>query len=234
VISVTIRIGSKDGTPTKYFVSERLADPEDYVLLMLLNLFGLPLDSIEALVATTENNQQELLFPPVVYEEYDGARLEVRFEELNIVNAISDSAAAVPSVTTPSKEKKKKKKKKGKRTEPSQPMHMYHDGRNDEDGEDKEMRPPTQGPLQGNSRVLRSETFRPRQDSSKENMPQQQRQQQQQQHGQKQRSPLESTFNYSQWESQNEKVQELLEWDSRRLGFAFLTSSEMKKRGSRF
>lgn len=231
VYSVTIRIHSSDNV-TKYFVSERVVDSRAYILCLLMNLFGLPMENIEQLTSSNKVSEQrtnsEPYFPLVDYEsEEDGSLNGLTLRNVNLdgsFSAVEVPAAVIafPVSTSSSPDAAMKGSKKEATKTVAMPVdsNELHFFRDNESDDDKDTRAPakqqSQFPRQGRTVITRSQTAF-LSDRNKENSSQQQKQ-------------SNSKYSDAYFEDQEEKVRELLIWDTMRLGFAPLTERELNSR----
>jgi len=160
VYAVVIRLHESD-TGTRYFVSERVHEPEAYILCLLLNLFGLPMEDIVDLLLNSRSASEGNVpfFQAAEYDEEntdDGTNLHSVFSGLKMDDSLSPTVdEELPGVV-------------------SVPM------------------PPA---VKGPAKLIATK---------------------------KKMAKVITIY--------REKVRELLQWDTRRLGFAPLTESELNKR----
>ena len=215
VISIAIRLNTTTGitvgdqttTTTRYYISERVEDPRSYVILLMFNLFGLPLNDMKQLTADFEV-PLEPMFPPVEYIEETltdgGTNLNETLEENQC------------------KPKRKRIKKSAKHEETKHDTWLFRD--DDDHDDDKVTRVVRQRHTRSTSSTLCTQLQTT--SSGKENKQQYKKQLNQKQH-QSCRILTDSAL-----EDQQEQVRELLEWDNRRLGLASLTANELNKRNA--
>ena len=200
-------VGDQTTTTTRYYISERVEDPRSYVILLMFNLFGLPLNDMKQLTADFEV-PLEPMFPPVEYIEETltdgGTNLNETLEENQC------------------KPKRKRIKKSAKHEETKHDTWLFRD--DDDHDDDKVTRVVRQRHTRSTSSTLCTQLQTT--SSGKENKQQYKKQLNQKQH-QSCRILTDSAL-----EDQQEQVRELLEWDNRRLGLASLTANELNKRNA--
>mmetsp|Transcript_9988 Transcript_9988/g.13711 ORF Transcript_9988/g.13711 Transcript_9988/m.13711 type:complete len:148 (-) Transcript_9988:109-552(-) len=130
------------------------------------------------------------------------------------------SSASIPP-TAPASKKTAKPKAKKRVSDPPNEITIYHDSNDGNDGKG------TNGPSQKRSR---SGDMTAQSQAAATNKQQQQQQQQQKQQKQQKNKKHRTIPSEEELENYREKVRELLNWETRRLGFAPLTESELNKR----
>ena len=234
VISIAIRLNTTTGitvgdqttTTTRYYISERVEDPRSYVILLMFNLFGLPLNNMEQLTADCET-PQEPVFPPVEYKEgtLTDDDADVRTDTTDSTGDVRTDCTEIVDSTNCSVNntiKEELSNPKSKRRKQS----VECNGGTKEDmrfssgvGGDKVAKVGRQRQTRPTSSTLCTQLQRST--TGKENKQQQQRQHQ---------PNIMHTDSLS--EHHQEQVRELLEWDNRRLGLASLTVNELSKRNA--
>eukprot|EP00597_Dinobryon_sp_UTEXLB2267_P014542 CAMPEP_0170115042 /NCGR_PEP_ID=MMETSP0020_2-20130122/11168_1 /TAXON_ID=98059 /ORGANISM="Dinobryon sp., Strain UTEXLB2267" /LENGTH=264 /DNA_ID=CAMNT_0010342353 /DNA_START=313 /DNA_END=1107 /DNA_ORIENTATION=- len=225
VYSVIIRFHTPDNG-TKYFVSERVHEPRAYIVCLLLNLFGLPLEDIGLLLNRCSANETQF-FIPVEYDEMNYERVDTALHEKlgNISLAtdneelpMSSSSSILPTTAAVPALKPTTKKSKAKKRTPDPSNKILH---NNDKNDGKDMKLPSQNlsHIQGRVGVTtRSQAALAAVAANKQ-------QQKKNKHNRVILPISEEELDYH-----HEKVRELVHWDTRRLGFIPLTESELNKR----